>query len=242
MHTLKIARIALVVTFCPKFDEQPDDFSFPHYSSSTARRASPSPVFSGDGGSSFPRPGAAWGNLNRLGGHAGSPTTTPGSHDVFVIAGYAVPKDGIYLLGNSFIQSGNNNCGEGTELKVLVNGQAIVARMVPNAQKHSFNTLLGTLQAGDVIYVASGPGETGSCDQFNWDYTITWFPAEHTNGLFSVFADSVTNLQRTRSEITSGHVVANYRRDYRPGVPFPGWAYLWNGGGPFGDPANCASR
>ena len=114
-----------------------------------------------------------WGHLNAGGGHTGPAQGQGQATSRFVIAAYTVGVPGTYEIINSNYVDGNGGCGDGAEVRVYVNNSLALTASFPNGGSTPFNTNLGTLQAGDVIYVCAGPGNSNDfCDGFTWDYSI----------------------------------------------------------------------
>ena len=115
----------------------------------------------------------AWGNLTATGGHTGPSSGQGQAHNRYVIAAYTVSVAGDYAIVNSDFTDSNSGCGDGAELKVYLNNTLMVDTSFPNGGSTTFNVSLGSLSAGDVIYVAAGPGDSHDfCDGFSWDFDI----------------------------------------------------------------------
>lgn len=115
----------------------------------------------------------AWGNFTGVGGHTGRSLGQGQAVNRFVIAAYTVTVAGDYSISNSNYTDANSGCGDGAEVLVYVNNTLISTNSFPNGGSTTFDGSLGSLQVGDVIYVAAGPGDVNdSCDGFSWDFSI----------------------------------------------------------------------
>jgi len=167
-------------------------------------------------------------NLGPTGGHVGKQATTADASDQFVITAFTVSIDGTYYLGDSSIVAIDASCGDGIELQVRINERELISMHVANNRnKHEFNSFLGELQAGDIIYVAVGPNGSPYCDSFTWDFSLTMFPDD--SPVIDIFVDTITTLQETLEEETRGRQVADFRTDFSA-TPRNHWSYLWNQG------------
>ena len=100
--------------------------------------------------------------LGSTGGHPGRSQGQLGStDDRYAIAAYTIGASGDYVLTDSFIDP-MNTAGEGNNVRVFVTSGGstteVIAVAIDNAPPASASAL-GTLSAGDVIYVATGPGQ-----------------------------------------------------------------------------------
>ena len=119
--------------------------------------------------------------LASTGGHPGrSAGQVPGNTvDRYAIAAYTVSSGGEYFLTDSFLDPAGTP-GDGNEVVVLVTAGGVTTQVLSvkgDDSTFSFNSPLGWLSAGDVIYVASGPDGAGAgnddgSDGFNWDFSI----------------------------------------------------------------------
>ncbi len=151
------------------------------------------------------------------------PLTVANSHDRCPIAAYTIqPGDlaggsGPVLITNSALTK--YSAYGTTGMKTLVHGddgQIVFSQSVANGSTASFDKYIGNFSTGDTIYVAFSPDTHDGSDGFRQD--------------FSLFGGQLGS----KGEV----VVADYRDDYQTGAPAEGWQYLWNPGGPIGDPAN----
>lgn len=131
-------------------------------------------LYDGDGvNNGFPDPVTGWANLSNAGGHPGAALGQGQGASRFVIAAYTVGTGGDYRLSDAELTDANTGCGDGAELRVYVNNTLIQTYLYNNGDNLSFNLDLGTLFAGDKIYVCLGPKDTNDhCDGFNWDFSV----------------------------------------------------------------------
>ncbi len=114
----------------------------------------------------------AYGRLKTDGAHPGKAASQGPANDRFAIVAYQVSLAGNYSIDNSFIT--NPDCGaeNGVDVRVYVNNtlsHSIIADDTPNLD---FDTTLGSLQTGDIIYVAFGPNGNDGCDGVTFDFSI----------------------------------------------------------------------
>lgn len=111
--------------------------------------------------------------------HPGSGIDEPDSGGInrFAIAAYTVGENGDYSITDSLITR-TGAFGDGVEVSVHVNEQAIINSIqVAPTESASFDWALGTLIAGDIIYVGVGPdgpgnGSAKGNDGTTWDFSI----------------------------------------------------------------------
>lgn len=144
---------------------------------------------------------------NSRGGHVGvgySGDTT--FEDRFVIASRNVARSGTYSLANSFLNVGQQS-RDGVTALVYVNSLDNLVRQisVQGGETDSFDTNLGNLRRGDVVYVAFGAGENHVGDRFETDFELLRelpreqpprdFPTEHVIRVsdFGAFANDRRN-------------------------------------------------
>ena len=116
-----------------------------------------------------------YGNLSSTGGHPGpgSGQSNGGNISRYVIAAYTVGLAGTYEITNSTLTDANTGCGDGGDVRVYVNNTLKLSASYPNGGSANFNGSLGTLQPGDQVYVAVGPGTSNdNCDAFNLDFSV----------------------------------------------------------------------
>lgn len=130
--------------------------------------------YDGDGiNNGMPDASTAWANLAANGGHPGRSLNQGQAQSRFVIAGFTVPTGGDYQLENTQVIDANTSCGDGAELHVYINNNLIQSSTFANGGGLNFDMSLGSLNAGDKIYVALGPKNTNdNCDGFEWDFSI----------------------------------------------------------------------
>ncbi|MCA9247979.1 MAG: right-handed parallel beta-helix repeat-containing protein [Planctomycetales bacterium] len=113
--------------------------------------------------------------LKPNGGRPGLPAGKAGNGvDRFVIAAYTVDSDGFYAIADSFL-SKRSSKGDGIDLVVHVNDYRPVFVSSAGAgldEAIDFDVEIGFLQAGDTIYVAFGPGDSPTSDNFEADFSI----------------------------------------------------------------------
>lgn len=119
-------------------------------------------------------------NLSSVGGHPGRGSTQGegigNSHDRYPIAAFTVDEPGEYAILDSFFDT-IDTAGNGGEVYVHVNDDAPLLEQIFSANPGigSFDVYLGSLDAGDTIYVGLGPNGTDGSDSFDWDFTIARF-------------------------------------------------------------------
>ena len=97
----------------------------------------------------------------------------------YSIAAYTVSSAGVYYLTNTSVSVGGQ-CGSGLALRVYVNSLLVKTQNFAAGQTAVFNTLLGTLNSGDVVYVAAAAAAAGSCTvTFNWDFALEMYPGNN---------------------------------------------------------------
>ena len=108
----------------------------------------------------------------------------------YTIAGFTVSQAGIYYLTNTTVTA--STCGVGLSLRVYVNNRLVKLASVPAEGTITFNTVLGTLATGDVVYVAVAAAGLGSCaPSFVWDFALQLFSSSNTAAAMA--AASVTD-------------------------------------------------
>ena len=115
----------------------------------------------------------AYGLLKTSGGHPGRGTAQGAAQDRYVIAAYRVSESGAYRLVNASAQHTSCQYSSGLDLRVYVNDlQQAQFGVASQGAAVDFATDLGSLTAGDDIYVAMGPSTRDGCDGFGWNFTI----------------------------------------------------------------------
>ncbi len=159
----------------------------------------------------------AYGDLASGGGHPGRGVVQGAATDRFVIAAYTVASDGTYRVSHSSVTLSSCQWTNGVQVNVYANDTLLRELIVtPNDMSASFDTSMGALSNGDVIYIAVGPNGRDGCDGFEWDFDI-----ERSGDIWTT--------------------VAAYRDAFLEGTPATGWHYQWNANGVFGDPAGYAN-
>lgn len=161
---------------------------------------------------------AAFSRLSPDGGHPALGSAQGGgvgnTLDRAVVAAFTVEKSGITYITNSNISDGGTGpTGINVMVHVNDNAPALNTTFADGFSNQSFNASLGTLNAGDTVYVAFGPDGNAGTDGFTMDFTVEQFESATT--------------------------VANYRNDFQGGSFPDGWQYLWNAPDGY-DPGNSA--
>jgi len=125
-------------------------------------------------------PPASYLRLSSRSGHPGqgsSQRSAFGSDDeCAVIIGFTVPEAGRYALTHSFISRHDGAMNGSVHLQVFVNDRDTTAEVYCRSREGiPFDRELGTLAAGDSIYVSIGAGETDKNDSFGLDFSISHF-------------------------------------------------------------------
>jgi hypothetical protein len=106
---------------------------------------------------------------SRVRGHAGAPGVMP----QYAIFAYTLSAPGTYSITESILVNAAGEAASGLILKVLVNDTEIISRSTPaGAGQIDFDTKLGELKAGDVVYVAIGSGAESTADIFDVQFSI----------------------------------------------------------------------
>jgi hypothetical protein len=128
-----------------------------------------------DASSPFPgRSPAPYLRVSAAGGHPGhGPFQTKTDHEHFVIYAFSIPARGRHWLTNTFLARGAGKKNGAVHVQVFVNdieaGHDISCRTRDGV---SFDRALGNLSAGDIVYVAVGPGDVDAEDGFEIDFSI----------------------------------------------------------------------
>ena len=112
--------------------------------------------------------------LNSTGGHPGVGTNEYGfGASRAAIGAFTIATTGTYSITDSFFQSTNPASTDGLTLYVHVDSNAFVEtiKVTPSQSRH-FNISLGTLTAGQTVYVVASPDAFDGSDAFAWDYSI----------------------------------------------------------------------
>jgi acetyl esterase/lipase len=147
-------------------------------------------------------PPASYLRLTNTGGHPGAQGSGSNLYQRYAIAAYKVAESGMYSIINSSVQRPNLN-GDGLELIIYTQSFTRVSPVVVGpGQTISFDRPLGNLEAGRVIYLAIGAGDSANFDGFNLDFEIVR---------------------------EAGLKAAGYRSDFSAESASTGaWSYLWN--------------
>ena len=142
--------------------------------------------------------------LNASGGHPGigqlqRPTNSGNNtRDRYAIAAYTVQADGFYAIEDSFLSPSNPD-GQVDVLVHVNRNDPAIRTTVAGGTTENFDTGLGFLNQGDVIYVAFGPDDTQLLDSFEHDFSIVQLP----EASFSVQAsDGRTGISESGSTDT----------------------------------------
>ena len=118
--------------------------------------------------------------LDGLGGHAGagrSELNFGNTKDRYAIAAWTVDADGFYAIKDSFLKT--RTLSGRVEVLVHVNDdEAVIEKSAISGASESFNTNLGYLKEGDVVYVAFGPEDDQFSDSFEQDFSIVRLTGE----------------------------------------------------------------
>jgi hypothetical protein len=138
--------------------------------------------YSPNGSASLPGPNPAGDlffgvevQMGQPGGHPGQATSdAPDGLEHFAIAAFTLSSGGPTSIGNGLLASVNPSpTSDGIDLRVFVNDTDTGFTLdVANDNSKPFSLTLGTLHAGDTIYVAVGPRATDSFDAFALSYQI----------------------------------------------------------------------
>ena len=129
--------------------------------------------YDSDGQFGLPDPShMTWGHLHASGGHPGAGSLNSASPDRYAIAACTIDQAGDYTIEESGILNVSDSCGAEGELRVYVNDILKLDRTYENGAGTPFDIDLGSLNPEDKIYVAAGPSNEDSCDDFEWDFAI----------------------------------------------------------------------
>lgn len=149
------------------------------------------------GSNNFP---AGFLKLSATGGHPGKHTDLSNLRDRYAIAAFSVPFEGNYAIENSFLTKGASS-GDAVEVLVFPGASSpILQREAAPASTIDFNVQIGFLEAGKTIYVAFGPGESGSSDAFLTDFDIVHYPGTNIQAQIN----AAVNLGQTNVVIAPG--------------------------------------
>ncbi|MBI1369621.1 MAG: hypothetical protein GC162_13325 [Planctomycetes bacterium] len=115
----------------------------------------------------LPEPGATMDRANHV--------------DRYVIAAWTVDRDGFYAVTDSSIRLTNpDKQGNGVKVRVFTSYSVIrpaLSVLAAGASSTSFDTDLGYLKHGQMIYIAVGPNGNYNADAFAFDFDITCIAA-----------------------------------------------------------------
>jgi hypothetical protein len=125
-------------------------------------------------------PPARYLRLSNRSGHPGlgssQVSAIGGDDECAVIVGFTVPEVGRYAITNSLISRHDGAMSGSIHLQVFVNDRNTTAEVYCRSREGiPFDRELGTLAAGDSIYVSIGAGETDRNDSFGLDFSICRF-------------------------------------------------------------------
>lgn len=128
--------------------------------------------------------------LSATGGHPGPAAGVTNKRARYAIAAYTVPSSGLYAIENSSL-SVSNSSSDGVEVLVFPGrSEAAFRKVITPTASDSYDVEIGHLEAGQVIYVAFGPGTSANSDTFLTDFNIVRydrlsFRDQLTNGIAS---------------------------------------------------------
>jgi hypothetical protein len=143
---------------------------------------------------------SSWLRLRSNGGTPGSPSEIDGKNQYarYVVAAYTVENSGIYGLQDATIYAPSLE-GDGINLVVMVNGDIVGKPMhVQPGEAVQFDQDIGTLKAGDRVFVAVGPKGTVNYSYFKIDYSIKRDVPRHAPK--EVNLDAQPNMQIAASQ------------------------------------------
>lgn len=142
------------------------------------------------------------------GGHPGMGLTQSGSGGIerYCIAAYTLPNADTVAVLNGLIELVNPNFGgssDGVNVEVFVNSDPTpkATALVPPGlgSTASFSAALGSLNAGDTIYVAVGSNNEDTRDGFQLQYDIASVPEPQSIAFALIALGSWTILRKKRS-------------------------------------------
>jgi hypothetical protein len=144
--------------------------------------------------------------LSAVGGHPGrgsgqNEAPINNTQDRYVITAYDVPLNGIYSIANSFFSTVDAN-GNGNNVRVFTSaspGSPVFDQLFAAGELNgNFDTTVGSLSAGETIYVAVGPSVQDGADSFQFDYSILYQVPEPNSAVLIVLGVAVLMLVRRR--------------------------------------------
>lgn len=115
--------------------------------------------------------------------------------DRYAIIAYEILEAGEYAIRDSLLQTNGDTTG--IDMLIHVNGNPSIfeASINPFAVA-SFDVDLGALQAGDMIYLAFGPGQSPASDFVDLDFSIVKVVPEPATATFIVMAFTALSTRR----------------------------------------------
>jgi hypothetical protein len=123
--------------------------------------------------------------------HPGDGTGEGPGIERHAIAAFTVTQDGEYSITDSLI-SNNNSGSDGVNVKVHVTGGSVTTlETIGTNGAGNFDTSLGFLTAGQIVYVGVGPRANNGADSSNFDFTIRRSePSSSANGTVQINSDN----------------------------------------------------
>ncbi len=111
--------------------------------------------------------------LSPKGGHPGLGAIESGTtYGHYAISAFKVNRTGYYAITGSYLRKTGTN---GNALDVIIHANAwrpVLRKICPPGETIHFDTDVGYLPAGSVIYVGIGPGASSQGDDFQMDFSI----------------------------------------------------------------------
>ncbi len=112
----------------------------------------------------------AYGSMKSNGGHPGRGIAQGQIDDRYVIAAFTVDRSGDYSIVQS--QVTDNGCTRTGGVVEIYANNIFINQHAYGPSATSFDANIGSLVAGDTIYVGAGPNGSDGCDGFVWDYML----------------------------------------------------------------------
>ncbi len=164
---------------------------------------------------------AGFARLSATGGHPGPAAGSTNKRPRYAIAAYTAPVAGLYAIENSFISIASAT-SDGVEVLVLPGkSEAVLRHTARSGTSSSFDVEIGYLDAGQIIYVAFGPGATANSDAFQMDFSIVRYERQSfreqlLSGITSGASVVTLTPGRYYANPTSSYVTVS---NYRPSTP-----------------------